>query len=445
MFGTYWVMLGCINMISRIALLISHQRMKTAVSQWGYVDDNGRLVLPDHLAQRYGLKPGARFVLSEDQNALRLNRSPFQLSRIYLEVTNQCNLSCAMCIRRTWHEPVGFMSEEVFRRLEVDLQDLEPRPSVCISGLGEPLFHPNIVDWVWRLKQMGVSVEIITNGTLLTRERSKTLIEAGLDQLWLSLDAVDPEQYRAIRQGAILEQVIENLQTFKALRPPSHKPKPQIGIVFVAMRSNLHELSRVVELGRKLGAVQFIVSNVYPYSEEMDKERLYVHSPKSITYFKSPWLPTLRFPKMDLEISEETHRALHLAFSGLWNLEFGGINLSQTCDRCPFVERGSVVIGWDGQVSPCIVLLRSHTTYLHGKPRQVRAYQVGFLDRQSLQEIWRAQDFVAFRERVQAFNFSPCTFCGGCDLSETNEEDCLRNTFPTCGGCYWAQGLIQCP
>jgi hypothetical protein len=33
----------------------------------------------------------------------------------------------------------------------------------------------------------------------------------------------------------------------------------------------------------------------------------------------------------------------------------------------------------------------------------------------------------------------------GCNLSETNEEACFGNPFPTCGGCLWAQGVIQCP
>jgi len=47
---------------------------------------------------------------------------------------------------------------------------------------------------------------------------------------------------------------------------------------------------------------------------------------------------------------------------------------------------------------------------------------------------------------LQNFAFAPCTFCGGCDLSETNEEDCIGNDiFPVCGGCLWAQGIIQCP
>jgi hypothetical protein len=46
---------------------------------------------------------------------------------------------------------------------------------------------------------------------------------------------------------------------------------------------------------------------------------------------------------------------------------------------------------------------------------------------------------------VQGFAFAPCTFCGGCEMLDGNEEDCLGNEFPACGGCLWAQGLIQCP
>jgi len=59
--------------------------------------------------------------------------------------------------------------------------------------------------------------------------------------------------------------------------------------------------------------------------------------------------------------------------------------------------------------------------------------------------VWRDPTLIAFRERVRAFEFSPCTLCDGCLLSETNDEDCYGNPFPTCGGCLWAQGVVQCP
>ena len=60
-------------------------------------------------------------------------------------------------------------------------------------------------------------------------------------------------------------------------------------------------------------------------------------------------------------------------------------------------------------------------------------------------DLWRDPAYLALRDRIQRFDFSPCAFCGGCDLSETNEQDCIGNASPTCGGCLWAQGIIQCP
>jgi hypothetical protein len=62
-----------------------------------------------------------------------------------------------------------------------------------------------------------------------------------------------------------------------------------------------------------------------------------------------------------------------------------------------------------------------------------------------LLEIWDSESYADLRERVQRFDFSPCTFCSGCELSTDNVEDCLGNTGLVCGGCLWAQGVIRCP
>jgi hypothetical protein len=65
--------------------------------------------------------------------------------------------------------------------------------------------------------------------------------------------------------------------------------------------------------------------------------------------------------------------------------------------------------------------------------------------KQDLLDIWKDPQYVELRQRLQSFEFSPCTDCNCCELPEENREDCLGNTFPACGGCLWAQGLIQCP
>jgi MoaA/NifB/PqqE/SkfB family radical SAM enzyme len=127
------------------------------------------------------------------------------------------------------------------------------------------------------------------------------------------------------------------------------------------------------------------------------------------------------------------------------NVRWNGVTLGQERGRCPFIERGSLSIGWDGSVSPCLALMHNYTTYLNGVRRTVRRYTLGNINGSNLKSIWSENEYVAFRKRVAAFDFSPCTWCGGCSWSETNEEDCFANTFPTCGGCLWAQGVIQCP
>ena len=64
--------------------------------------------------------------------------------------------------------------------------------TIFFGGLGEPLFHPAIVDMVAQKQRIArCRVELITNGTLLSPQLSKDLIDAGLDMLWVSLDGAN--------------------------------------------------------------------------------------------------------------------------------------------------------------------------------------------------------------------------------------------------------------
>jgi MoaA/NifB/PqqE/SkfB family radical SAM enzyme len=192
-----------------------------------------------------------------------------------------------------------------------------------------------------------------------------------------------------------------------------------------------------------LGATRLLVSNVLPYTPEMQAEVLYADVLSDITYLSSVWLPQVSLPKMDT--NSIAGRVLNQAMGQGWNVSFAGHNLGAASDHCPFIESGSTSIGWDGSLSPCLPLLHSHVGFLDKRRRFVRPYVIGNVAEHSLKDLWLSPEYVAFREKVHAFDFAPCAFCGGCELSYTNEEDCFGNTFPTCGGCLWAQGVIQCP
>lgn len=357
-----------------------------------------------------------------------------RLAKLILEPTSRCNLLCRTCMRNAWQEPSGEMSRATFERVIEGLRALAPPPEVLFGGIGEPLFHPEIVPMVAGVKELAARVELITNGTLLDDTRADGLIAAGLDTLWVSLDGATPESYTDVRLGAALPAVLDHLTRLRD-RPGA----PEIGIVFVALRRSIGELPALLRLARTLGAVRFMVTNVLPYTPDMCGEVLYGRALSNGLHQSVPDLPDLSLPHMDRGALDAA------ALLRSWGAAPGTYGGQPPHNRCPFVAQGALAVGWDGGASPCVPLLHSVTSYLHGCERRARRWTIGSVHQHSLADLWATREHVAFRARVRDFDFSPCALCDGCRLSETNEEDCYGNGFPTCGGCLWAQGVIQCP
>ncbi len=408
------------------------------------IDAEGRLVLPDSLREQYGLVPGARVHLDTERNGLYLRRTTSVPAKVYIEATNNCNLACRTCVRNRWEEAIGFMDEATFQQVIEGVSTFTPVPEIFFGGLGEPLAHPDIVRMVARAHKVSPSVALITNAMLLTPTMSHDLIEAGLGTLWVSLDGADNDSYDDIRTGAAWRQVIDHITAFRDARGTSRPPHPELGIAFVAMRSNIQQLPRLLSLGHDLGASRFIVTNVMAYSEALCAERLYTPAVTTTRDMPAtPDFPLVTLPAMDL--NPTTRDALYRLLRTRPNLTLGDRKFEHQRSSCPFVEGGATAIAWTGDVSPCIPLMHDHSSYLDKYERISRSYAVGNVNDTGFAELWHHPDYVNLRQRVQAFDFAPCTLCGGCDLSADNETDCFGNPFPTCGGCLWAQGVIQCP
>ena len=413
------------------------------------IDETGRLILPPKFVRRFGFNPGAKVRIANGGNEIKLRKSVTCLSKVYVEPTSRCNLACATCIRHSWNETLGEMEYAIFENIIEGLRVFSSPPEILFGGLGEPLHHPDIVKMVRDAKSLGSSVGLITNGTLLTESLSGALIDAGLNILWVSLDCATPQGYADVRLGAAFSEVVENIAAFRRTRMKKRYyaytdtcSEPRLGIEFVAMKRNIKELSAAIELASRLGARHFMVTNVLPYTEEMRDEILY---DKSLDHAQSTFTPiSLDVPRMDIDALNGDVIHPSIIRGRPFNLE-AEANALEKEDRCPFIEKGSVTIRWDGKVSPCPALLHDHRSYLDRFERNIQHYSVGDVSRQLLADVWNAPEYVAFRERVRRFDFSPCASCRGCDYIEENDGDCSNSPFPTCGACLWAQGIIQCP
>ena len=121
---------------------------------------------------------------------------------LYLETTNRCNLLCTTC-PRTFEdlEPPADMSWELFTRIVDQVPDIA---RVVLHGVGEPMMVNELPRMIRYLKERGIYVLFNTNGTLLTEARGQELIDTGLDELRVSLDAADAASFEEVRGRRLL-------------------------------------------------------------------------------------------------------------------------------------------------------------------------------------------------------------------------------------------------
>lgn len=129
-----------------------------------------------------------------------------------IEPTNYCNYSCPICPNRLYQDnEKGYMSYELFEKIVLQIKDFAD--VIQLYWVGEPLLHPKIFDMIAYCK-MNSRAKIIlsTNGSLLTEDNCKKLINSGLDKLIISMDAADSnEVYNAIRTCGDINRLNANV------------------------------------------------------------------------------------------------------------------------------------------------------------------------------------------------------------------------------------------
>jgi radical SAM protein with 4Fe4S-binding SPASM domain len=154
-----------------------------------------------------------------------------------IETTNICNLQCPMCPRTVLVESgafseLGMMTREEYANI-IDQGVEHGVRSIKLNYLGEPLAHKDVVWQVAYAKQHGVlDVMMNSNASLLRKEIGRELLEAGLDALFVSFDAISPDLYADRRVGTSIGKVIDNVYDFVKLRNEKY-PQVQVRLSMV--------------------------------------------------------------------------------------------------------------------------------------------------------------------------------------------------------------------
>lgn len=136
---------------------------------------------------------------------------------IEIEITGKCDLTCIMCPRDKTNRQNTFMSKENYYKIIDDISKWCEDCVVCISGMGEPFLHPDIIEMInYTISKEGLKLIVETSGLHFTKENADKVLKIFNNNFHIifSLESTNNENYKKIRGKDVFRQVEESIDYY---------------------------------------------------------------------------------------------------------------------------------------------------------------------------------------------------------------------------------------
>ncbi len=183
------------------------------------------------------------------------------------DITTECNLRCKHCYNaKYWSKSM--------RSRELSTTDaLRTIDAACDFGIrhihflgGEPLTRPDLQYLIDYVKNRALVVSINTNGLLLEPPTVNWIIQAGVDQITISLDGVTAEENDAVRGRGSFDNVVRNIRSVVAKCTEVQRP-PVVQLAFVMTQINCRNAWRLPALAASMGVRLLNLLTLYECGE----------------------------------------------------------------------------------------------------------------------------------------------------------------------------------
>ena len=318
---------------------------------------------------------------------------------LYLETTNRCNLLCTTC-PRTYEElePPADLSWELFTRIVDQVPDLS---RAVLHGVGEPMLVKNLAAMVSYLKERGVYVLFNTNGTVLNARNGRALIDAGLDELRVSLDAATRESFRVVRGSDYFNRILRNVRSFRDLQEREGHARPRVSAWLTGLKETIAELPAFVEVAHSVGVREVHLQRLVYF----DTDPIGMARPDQALFDQLQ-----AEEAANLRAAEALAKSLGMSFSASGGASKPRVSLERKTDANPWslCSRPWTLMYFtaNGRALPCCIAPFSQRGYEH--------FTLGDATRETLQEIWNGAKYQRFREKLRSDQ--PPTTCANCGL-----------------------------
>jgi radical SAM protein with 4Fe4S-binding SPASM domain len=323
-------------------------------------------------------------------------------SFLQIEPVGQCNLRCQMCpiqFRQDGppHGPPAFMTWDTFTSL---IDQLPGLTELQLQGLGEPMMHPRFFDMIAYAARKRIHVGTNSNMTLLNPQRAERCVTSGLAELNISLDGATAETFERIRVRAHHDRVMRNIQLLLDTKERLGSAHPELKLVAVLMRQNLHELPELVRTAQRLKIAALFAQHL---CHDFAESTLPDH-----------YRPMRDFVNEQSLLNEDPTRVEHFFAEARADARELGIRLrlprvrpvvhppgTPGPARCDWPWRGAYA-GYQGLAMPCCMV---------STPDRIN---FGNLAQQGVEAIWNGPEYAEFRRALASD--TPPEVCRSCSV-----------------------------
>lgn len=320
---------------------------------------------------------------------------------IEIEITTRCNKKCIICEHTWWKEPNRDLTLQEFK----SLVDQFPLRWVNLTGEGDAFLNPDYLNMIRYLKAKGVSIYLVDSFDLINKKIAYELVSAGVDGIYISMDAVTKETYEKIKAGCHFDKVVENIRSLLEIKKQLGSPLPEICFRFVINKLNVHEMANFVKLVRSIGTRK-------DYGDGSK-----IHYVGLLDY---PEIHDLYLPTIPEEYVRETLAAQK---SDLNNLPV--VFAHTETDKNPSINR---CLAWmepyfalvpHQMVLPCCAVLMSNSR------KFLSEYCFGDYTKEPLKKIWDHPYYKWFKQTVTRPDAPVPALCRGCRAYDTTQREKL--------------------
>lgn len=307
--------------------------------------------------------------------------------RLFIDVTNKCNLKCIMCAVPYYDDLRCDMSLGLFKKIA--LSTFPYIKELSLSCGYEPFIVKDFIEMLSYIRGSGIPLSaLVTNGVLLNETNINRLIYAGIDCLFISIEGAQKITYEKIRKGADFETTLSKIELINRLKEEFSSPKPGVYFMTTLMHSNIAELPQLIMLAARLKVKGIALKPIYINTTEMISESLENDKDQATRYF-------IQSKKM----AEEFNISLIIT-PDLQNLigakDAYADHGEEGIKKCREIQP-VMYISSDGKVKPC-------PTW-NGSP-------MGDFNVQDFRQIWEGDEFEKLRSEIADGNFGEiCLRC----------------------------------